>query len=264
MSTISALEDDEISFINPFLPTTKPSQELDGEALPFVTLTYACSLDGMISLSPGVRTTLSGERTKSMTHYLRKHHDAILVGAGTAVADNPSLNCRYPGVGLHNQPIPVVVDPNLRWQVEGSNVQQLAAKGRGKDILIVSGASLMSELRPPVFDVVTVAADDNRTIDWRDILLALSRRGIKSVMIEGGATIISSLLTQPELVDSVIVTIAPTWLGQGGVHVSPAARFVGNSRQNSASLVSMVWQQFGQDVVLCGRFSEPSISLHKS
>ena len=75
-------------------------------------------------------------------------------------------------------------------------------------------------------------------------------------MIEGGATIINDLLARPDLVDSVVVTIAPTWLGQGGVSVSPQAKTENNERVNAARLKDTVWRQFGADVVLCGRLME--------
>lgn len=63
--------------------------------LPFVTLTYAQSIDGSIAAVRGVPTLLSGRASLQMTHTLRTLHDAILVGVGTVVADNPSLNARF-------------------------------------------------------------------------------------------------------------------------------------------------------------------------
>lgn len=74
--------------------TLQQEQQQQQQQQPFLTLTYAQSLDSHLSLAPGVRTTLSGAETKAMTHFLRSRHDAILVGAGTAVADDPGLNCR--------------------------------------------------------------------------------------------------------------------------------------------------------------------------
>ena len=150
MSDITELTESEKAFLEPYLPpegrnTSKPSagHGPDGTAnsrkpsLPFVTLTYAQSLDSMISLAPGLRTNLSGPETKSMTHYLRLHHDAILVGVGTAIPDDPGLNCRYPGATFKTQPRPVVVDPQGRWSVDGSKVETLAKEGVGKGVWII-------------------------------------------------------------------------------------------------------------------------------
>ncbi|TKA36231.1 hypothetical protein B0A54_12861 [Friedmanniomyces endolithicus] len=283
MSKISALAEADISFLKPYLPPaiglrepqhnrkddsqtaeqppppTHQDESQSAQDRPFVTLTYASSLDGMISLSPGLRTTLSGPETKSMTHYLRLHHDAILIGVGTAIPDDPSLNCRYPDASLETQPRPVIVDPLKRFHVKGSKVAQLAAEGKGKIpwLLHVGNGNGITGTDEAACERIYIDAGRDKTapsvIAWPLILKALKQYGIDSVMIEGGAAIISTLLCMPELVDSVIVTIAPTWLGQGGVSIAPAATVVGEERFNSATLEQTAWRQFGADAVLCGR-----------
>jgi 2,5-diamino-6-(ribosylamino)-4(3H)-pyrimidinone 5'-phosphate reductase len=253
-------------FLEPYLPTVD-HQSTDSD-LPFVTLTFATSLDSALSLAPGVQTALSGPRSKAMTHYLRCKHDAIMVGAGTAIADDPSLNCRiqgvggYGGEGLTGQPRPVVVDPQGRWQLTSeTKILNLARQGRGKAPWIVTSktpdaenAKLLEEvggcyivLKPRV-----QTSGNKTTIDWLDILKTIKERGIESIMIEGGGVIINSLLSaeNADLINSVIVTIAPTWLGQGGVVVSPP-RSEGSSLP-VARLQQTKWQQLGDDVVLCG------------
>jgi 2,5-diamino-6-(ribosylamino)-4(3H)-pyrimidinone 5'-phosphate reductase len=88
------------------------------------------------------------------------------------------------------------------------------------------------------------------------VLEVLAREGIVSVMIEGGGEVINSLLEPAgnAFVDSVIVTIAPTWLGQGGVVVSPP-RSVGEDGKPAepVRLMDVTWCPLGEDVVLCGR-----------
>lgn len=93
-------------FLNPYLPpplqtpdSYEPVSTTRASPYPHVTLTYAQSLDGAIAAAPGTQTALSGAESKAMTHYLRSQHDGILVGVGTVLADNPSLNCRLEGVG---------------------------------------------------------------------------------------------------------------------------------------------------------------------
>lgn len=184
-----------------------------------------------------------------MTHYLRLRHDAILVGAGTAVADAPSLNCRYPGAGLEHQPRPIIVDPKGRWQVDGSAVGKLAEEKNGKEPWVVS---LDAEDSDRARTLVIEKSDDG-TMKWEDVLKKLKAEGINSVMIEGGATVINALLARPDLVDSVIVTIAPTWLGQGGLAACPSAATENGQRVNAARLAETAWRQFGADAVLCGR-----------
>jgi 2,5-diamino-6-(ribosylamino)-4(3H)-pyrimidinone 5'-phosphate reductase len=250
---IARLTEVDQAFLDQYLPalkrTSQPSGTPEQHDLPFVTLTYACSLDGMIALAPGVRTSLSGPETKSMTHYLRLKHDAILVGAGTAVADAPSLNCRYPGAGLDSQPRPIIVDPKGRWQADGSAVCKLAEEKKGKEPWVISHNAGGSEQAKSL----VMEKSDDGTMDWEEILKALKAEGIDSVMIEGGATVINTLLARPDLVDSVIVTIAPTWLGRGGLAACPSATTENGQRVNAARLRETTWRQFGADAVLCGR-----------
>ncbi|KAL2023421.1 hypothetical protein VTK56DRAFT_2778 [Thermocarpiscus australiensis] len=256
------------SLISPYLPQpTSPSPTTSSRPYPHVTLTYAHSLDASIALAPGVRTALSGPQSKAMTHFLRARHDAILVGAGTAVADDPGLNSRLEGVdgGRRRQPRPVVLDPRGRWDFLRGKVIRLAREGRGLGpwVMVASGADDgVTEERRRVLEEVggrylTVEArGQGGTFEWGDVLAALKREGVESVMIEGGGEVINSLLAPPgnRFVDSVIVTIAPTWLGQGGVVISPP-RMAGEDGTAPAAvrLAEVTWCPLGEDVVLCGR-----------
>lgn len=273
MADLGALSDLEREFLAPFLPPSGPasrhslSQHNEEHELPFVTLTYAQSMDSMIASAPGERTTLSGMETKSMTHFLRTNHSAILVGAGTAAADDPGLNSRYPGTDLAKQPLPVIVDPHERWKGEPEpKVVQLAREERGYAPIWVTSnprypnwtayedpKQRAGHARLPVF----LPLQEDGRWDWYTLLRNIKLLGCNSVMIEGGATIINELLNRPNLVDSVIVTIAPTWLGTGGVTVTPAEREATQegtaTRVNAATMIRTSWMQFGQDVVVCGR-----------
>ena len=122
-----------IPFLDPYLPNIKVTTT-NNESLkrPFVTLTYAQSLDSKIAAQPGTQTKLSHLETKTMTHYLRSKHDAILVGIGTILADDPKLNCRYifESVKPNEQRIlhqirPVVIDPHGKWQYHQSQLCQI-------------------------------------------------------------------------------------------------------------------------------------------
>lgn len=264
--------DSSRAFLEPHLPPNSKNFQSPDFGLPFTTLTFATSLDSALALSPGAKTVLSGPQSKAMTHYLRSRHDAILIGVGTAVADDPGLNCRiagvggYGGQGLQGQPRPIVIDPSARWDfTENSKILTLAREGRGRAPFILTGTqSIPAEKKALLerhggkfisLDVVTSETEERR-MDWTTLLKALSKEGLKSVMIEGGATIINSLLepSYQNLIDSVIVTIAPTWLGQGGVVVSPTRRFNEQGVAIPASrLTDVKWYPFGEDVVLCGR-----------
>ncbi|KAJ4371230.1 2,5-diamino-6-(ribosylamino)-4(3H)-pyrimidinone 5'-phosphate reductase [Neocucurbitaria cava] len=246
--------------IDPYLPpsTSNPSK-------PFVTLTFATSLDSQLSLAPGVQTALSGPESKAMTHYLRSKHDTILIGVGTAVADDPSLNCRiegvggYGGQGLAGQPRPVVVDPKGRWDFHAeSKVMRLAREGKGKAPWLITGSSIKEEeqklLESVGGKVLELPCSSTSSIPWSAILDALTKEGASSVMIEGGGVVINDLLSSENfrLIDSVIVTIAPTWLGKGGVQVCPKERIEDGRRIPVGRLKGVKWVPLGEDVVLCG------------
>jgi 2,5-diamino-6-(ribosylamino)-4(3H)-pyrimidinone 5'-phosphate reductase len=263
----------------PFLEHHLPPpnlQPIHPGSLPFTTLTFAASLDSQLSLSPGTQTKLSGPQSKAMTHYLRSRHDAILIGVGTAIADNPSLNCRIEGVGgyggndLERQPRPIIIDPSARWDFTPEHkIFQLVREGKGKAPFIITGLAAPPEEKMAILNKVggkfitvdRIATGNERKLEWRDILKALSGEDLRSVMIEGGGGVINSLL-QPEcfaLVSSVIVTIAPTWLGVGGTVVSPPRRFDEEGNPMAAVRLDHVeWHPFGEDVVLCGKLTARS------
>lgn len=257
---------------SPSSPQDEPTTSSD-PSRPFVTLTFATSLDSALALAPGKQTALSGPQSKAMTHYLRSVHDAILIGAGTACVDDPSLNCRLEGVGgygssgLAGQPRPVVVDPNGRWEVsEDRKVVRLAGEGRGRGPWVVTsfepGRDRREVLRGCGGEYIVLPSEKvsgKVVMRWRDILGALKERGIGSVMIEGGGAVINDLLNQDniELIDSVIITIAPVWLGAGSVAVLPQ-RSEGQERASLpvARLQQTRWNQLGDDAVLCGKLGK--------
>jgi 2,5-diamino-6-(ribosylamino)-4(3H)-pyrimidinone 5'-phosphate reductase len=261
--------DSKSQHLSPYIPlSTGLSNHPPSSAKPFVTLTFATSLDSNLSIAPGVQTALSGPESKAMTHFLRSKHDAILVGVGTAIADNPSLNCRiegvggYGGEGLEGQPIPVIVDPKGRWEfTEETKCMKLAKQGKGKGPLLVTSngstskkLQLLSSLSGGLIDIDSTK-DSKERADWGQILSALALKGVRSIMIEGGGSVINELLSPKyfHLIDSVIITVAPTWLGKGGVQVCPDVRTEAGVRVPVGRLKDVKWVPLGEDVVLCGR-----------
>ncbi|KAL8945162.1 MAG: hypothetical protein Q9211_000314 [Gyalolechia sp. 1 TL-2023] len=256
------------TFLDSYLPPMDATIAEDG--LPHVTLTYATSMDSSLSLAPGIQTVLSGPQSKAMTHYLRSRHDAILVGVRTALADDPALNCRlegaggYGGLGWEGQPRPVVIDPAGRWLLTPqTRVIRTVSEGKGKApwIIMAPGFSIdpnrVEMLRYYGGKHLGLTDYDKRwRLRWEAILKALAAEGIKSVMIEGGGMVINELLLpqHSHLVNSVIVTVAPTYLGRGGVTISPAPNQDQFGRPQAALRFKDVrWQSFGEDAVMCGR-----------
>lgn len=265
-STRDALDfpDSDRGFLEPQLPPHDGSTPRPD--MPFTTLTFATSLDSSLALSPGARTVLSGPQSKAMTHYLRSRHDGILIGVGTAVADDPGLNCRiagvggYGGAGLEGQPRPIVIDPSARWDFsDDSKLFQLCTQWRGRAPWVVTTLQEPPAEKKALLEKYGGMFITLDKIDWSDLLVTLHSNGLRSVMIEGGAQVINSLLepSNMSLIDRVIITIAPTWLGQGGVVVSPARRFdVEGKAISAARLTNVKWYPFGEDVVLCGQIRE--------
>ena len=219
-----------VPFLDPYLP--KP---INGR--PFVTLTYAQSLDSRIAAQPGVQTKLSHLETKTMTHYLRSKHDAILVGVGTVLADDPKLNCRYGDAKIR----PVVIDPLGKWNYNESTLKKICDAGDGLPPYI-----FVDELVDKEEGVVKLPLLGG--YNWDIIFDKLYELGIKSVMVEGGARVINNLLEKS--VDSVIITVAPVFLGQQGVQVSP---------KRGVPLTDVSWWTGVQDSVLCARLQTNSI-----
>ncbi|KAM3479416.1 hypothetical protein MY5147_001732 [Beauveria neobassiana] len=255
---------EQAALLEPHLPPTKTTQ---GSGI-YVTLTYASSLDSSLSLAPGMRTRLSGPESKAMTHYLRARHDAILIGVSTLLADDPALNCRIAGAE-HTQPRPIIIDPHLRWTPQATDkVLETQRRGAGLAPFVITAesnsipeaASLLLEQHGGKYIPLKVGPpgpDGRLRFDWHEIFARLAdRERISSVMVEGGGKIINSLLDPAyhNLINSVIVTIAPTWLGQGGVVVSPArVHDQSGSPAAAARLHDVSWHPFGEDIVLCGK-----------
>ncbi|KAJ0162955.1 putative 2,5-diamino-6-ribosylamino-4(3H)-pyrimidinone 5'-phosphate reductase [Colletotrichum tanaceti] len=263
MAETLQIPDEDVAWLSPHLPSESAIQSAGYQNRPFVTLTFATSLDSSLSLAPGVRTRLSGPESKAMTHYLRRQHAAILVGVGTVLADDPGLNCRISGAGLDAQPRPVVLDPRGRWDfTERSKVFEIARAGKGLAPFVLIGAAAIDSERQQVLEahggkfVVLDTQEAQPRFDWPSILSVLHDEGLDSVMIEGGGQVINSLLSPEyhQLVDAVIVTLAPTWLGRGGVVVSPDRVHTSEGTPvPAARLADAAWHQFGEDIVLCGK-----------
>ncbi|CEJ55241.1 Putative Riboflavin-specific deaminase [Penicillium brasilianum] len=257
-----------LDFLQPYLPNHSDKREL-----PHVTLSYASSMDSKISLLPGMQTVLSGPEAKLMTHYLRSRHDAILIGVGTVLADNPGLNCRlegaggFGGLGRMWQPRPVVIDPMGRWPIHPNcRMLRTAVEGKGKApwVVVSPGAQINPQrlmmLKGYGGDFLRIVEyNQNWRLRWEAVLRALASEGIKSVMIEGGATVLSELLN-PEytnFIDSIIVTVAPTYLGRGGVSVSPDSKLDQEGKPNAAlNPRDVKWTPLGQNVIMCGNIRQ--------
>lgn len=246
MSRLVALPATIPQFLEPHEPRLIDSR-------PFVTLTYAQSIDAKIASRPGARTVISHAETKTMTHYLRSLHDGILIGVGTALADDPGLNCRYNNNVLNEErstPRPIIIDPWFKWSYEGSKLESLVKRGEGKEPWVVVCDQVEEKEKIDYLlknggEVIVLELNNGR-FNWDCILTELKAMGIDSVMVEGGSSIINQLLMEPKLVDSLIITIGSTFLGQDGVSVSPP---------ETVKLTNVDWWHGETDSVLTANIS---------
>jgi len=171
------------------------------EHRPMVVLKAALSLDGRIASAAGESQWISGELARGFGHRLRAAHDAVMVGSGTLLADDPALNTRVEGTNAR----PVILDSRLRCPVDAKVL------GAGLEPLIYcTEAAPQRDLRA---SVVRVPASSSG-VCIEAVLKDLVHKGILSVLVEGGGRVHHSLLSKG-LVDQVHLFIAPMVLAQG-------------------------------------------------
>jgi diaminohydroxyphosphoribosylaminopyrimidine deaminase/5-amino-6-(5-phosphoribosylamino)uracil reductase len=187
-------------------------------ARPFVTASFAQSIDGKLAAfeRDGTGTTtsnypLSGKESLLLTHAIRSVHDGIVVGGRTLLIDNPQLNNRLWGDSKEKQPRPIVLDTHLRY------VRELGDSKRVENLIACCSeeAAASFESLPPSVQIVACKCLADGRLDLNDVLSQLyTRFGIKSIMVEGGAAVLSSFFNEG-LVDHICITIAPKLLGAG-------------------------------------------------
>jgi 3,4-dihydroxy 2-butanone 4-phosphate synthase/GTP cyclohydrolase II len=178
---------------------------------PSLTLSYAQSLDGSIAAQDRRPLPLSSPESLAVTHRLRAIHEAILVGIGTVLADNPRLTAR--GAGDDQQPQPIVLDSRLRLPLDSA----LLRHPRPPILAAVPGASLprRQELEAAGARVLDMPANPEGLVDLPALLDRLGQLGIGSIMAEGGARVITNLL-KAQLADGIVLTLALVMAG--GLH----------------------------------------------
>lgn len=220
---------------------------LAGPRLAFAQLGQ--SLDGFIATRTGDADYVTGEEDRAHLHHLRALADAVVVGAGTAVADDPQLTVR---ACTGTNPVRVVLDPHgrvppqLRVFTDGSapTLWVVAAdSGRGQHGS-VGGDSGHGGLGGHGGHVDVLTLPDREAFEPRSLLEALARRGLGRVLIEGGGVTVSRFLHQRAL-DRLYITVAPVLLGDG----VPGLRFAGTSVMRDALRPPMRRAHLGEDTL---------------
>lgn len=213
--------------------------------LPLVTLKLGCSLDGKIATRTGDSRWITGEPARRFAHRLRATHDAILVGAGTVLADDPALDVR---LARGRNPRRIVVDSQGRTPATA----RLLTGGDYPPIIATTTRAPQAQLKKltAAGAEVLVLPDYGGKVDLGALLAALGERKLTSLLVEGGGTLAAGLL-EAELVDKAWFIIAPLIIG--GETAPSAVRGLGPAQLCDAlRLVKPRTRRLGDDIAIGG------------
>lgn len=213
---------------------------------PHVTISYAQTLDGRLATRTGSSQWISGPESLRFAHELRAGHDAIMVGIGTVLADDPRLTVRLaPG----RDPLRVVLDSALRIPLEAAVLRDGAAHGT----IVACGAGVAPARRAALealgATVLALPSGPEGGVDLAALMAALYRRGVASLMVEGGARVITALL-RARLADRLVVCVAPKILGEG---INAIGDLGITSLADARMLHDVMVTMCGADVIVQGR-----------
>ena len=218
---------------------------------PLVTLKAAVTLDGFIAEPDGKSRWITGPAARQVAHEFRATHDAVLVGAGTVLADDPALTVRLPGGRLAGRtPLRVVLDGRLRTPARA----RVLRKGDGPATLLVAAKGAaparVRALEQAGAEVAFVPGRRGR-IAIRDLLELLARRGVQTLLVEGGAAVHGAFI-DARLVDRVALFVSPRFIGRG----VPMAAGAGLPLARALSLGPLQVTRIAGDILLRSEVEE--------
>ena len=217
---------------------------------PTVTVSYAQTLDGRLATASGSSRWISAPESLRFAHRLRAEHDAVAVGAGTACKDDPRLTVRLVS---GEDPLRVVVDSTLRTPLTAAVLANGAAAGTVLAVTERAPENRCEEAMSLGATVLRLPAGAGGRVDLRALLSELHSLGVRSVMVEGGAALITSFLGE-RLADRLAVCIAPKILGRGIEAVGDLGIC---DLTDSLSLADTSVTPYGVDLVLESRIEYP-------
>jgi diaminohydroxyphosphoribosylaminopyrimidine deaminase/5-amino-6-(5-phosphoribosylamino)uracil reductase len=198
------------------------------EGRPHVTLKLAVSADGKAGAAGRRPFAITGDTVRDKVHLLRAQSDAIMIGVGTALADDPVLTCRLPGMA-ENSPLRIVLDSALRLPLGSCLVQTT----RQTPVWVIAGPqaprAAEEALRAHGVDVMHASETDGR-LDLAMVLQLLGARGITRLLTEGGPTLAAALLAA-DLVDDAVLFHSDKIIGSDGVEALNAAAWASLKHQ---------------------------------
>lgn len=215
--------------------------------MPWVHVKWAMTLDGKIATRTGASKWISGEASRQRVHLLRSRMDAIIVGAGTARADDPLLTVRVPGP---REPVRIVVDSCATLSLDS----QLVRTANEVPVLVAVSESAAAERVDRLKDAgvaVFVAGAANVRVDLRLLLQELGRRSMTNVLVEGGGELFGAAF-DGDLVDEAHIFVAPKFAG-GAQAVTPIGGVGVDVIPEASQLRGQTVEQVGDDVYIRGR-----------
>ena len=214
---------------------------------PLGILKLAMSLDGRIAAASGDSRWISSPQSRAIVHRMRSECDAVMVGAGTVIADNPRLTCRIPG---GRDPVRVIIDGNLRTPPAARIFHH---RSKAPTILVTTPRNLARARRKYARRGVEVIAAPGRpgksTVALGALMREFGGRGWRSVLVEGGSVLAGSALGAG-IIDSVAIFVAPKIIGAG----TPAIDGTAIRRiQNAIALTDLSARRVGSDWLFEGR-----------
>ncbi|MBI4794053.1 MAG: bifunctional diaminohydroxyphosphoribosylaminopyrimidine deaminase/5-amino-6-(5-phosphoribosylamino)uracil reductase RibD [Deltaproteobacteria bacterium] len=219
--------------------------------LPWVIMKAGCSLDGRIAAPGGQSGWITGEKSRAEVHRIRDRVDAILIGAGTALADDPSLTTRLQGK-RGRDPVRIVLDSTLRLPVQARMLTQQSEAPTWIFCAPEADDGKADALQAAGARIIRVAKDENGHLALRQILRFLGQEQINSLLVEGGGRVHGSFL-RAGLVDQVAFFLAPLFLGGDSVPVVDNLMLAG-VRQGKRFVTRRI-RRFDDDVLIEGLFS---------
>lgn len=215
---------------------------------PFVTVKCAVTLDGKIATKTRHSRWITGEPARLRVHELRHASDVIVVGIGTALHDNPLLTTRLPD-RCGADPLRVIVDSTLRLPPEARVTEVTASRRTLVATTVRAAPERQDRLAARGVEIVRLPADAAGQVDLEALLHHLGQRGLASVLVEGGATLITTFL-QRRLLDKALFFIAPKIIGGDGIGVVGPCGV--QYMEQAIRFRDITLQQCGDDVLLQG------------
>ena len=209
---------------------------------PHVALKLAISADGKVAAAGRTPVAITGEAVRDRVHLMRAQSDAVMIGIGTALADDPLLTCRLPGMEA-SSPVRIVLDSGLRLPL-GS---RLVRSARETPVWLVAGDGGSRDAeRALAAEGVTVvrAADGDGLLDLASTLKIIAARGITRLMVEGGPTLAAALVAA-DLIDEAVLFHSPKVVGADGIDALEGLRLA--ALTESPQLKCVVREAVGAD-----------------